>query len=144
MLAAVLLAACDDKNDGSQLDQEAVARARATDINPASLNCKKAGGILTLYKRPDGSDYGICNFNNGLKCEEWAMLLNYCPPGGIDVSQLPDEPARYCALHGGRFHPKVWGDSGPATCDLPGNVTCKTDDFYKGTCGTTIGKTLGH
>jgi len=141
-LVGFAVAACDNGDD-SGLDREALSRAYAAKPTPASLNCKKSGGTLTIEKRSDGGEYGVCNFKNGLKCEQWAMLVGYCQPGGIDVSELPSDEARYCALHGGHYHPLPWGASGPENCELAGNVICSVNDFYFGRCGKTVDKTLG-
>jgi uncharacterized protein len=141
-LVGFALVACD-KDDDSGLDRAALERAYSSKPNPASLNCKKAGGILTIEKRSDGGEYGVCNFKNGLKCEEWAMLVGYCPPGGVDVSELPTDAARYCVLHGGRYHPQPWGSGKSEMCELPGQVLCSVDDFYSGRCGKTVDQALG-
>jgi uncharacterized protein len=142
-LVAFAVVACDNGDD-SGLDREALSRAYSSKPTPASLNCKKAGGVLTIEKRSDGGLYGVCNFKTGLKCEQWAMLVGYCRPGGIDVSDFPSDEARYCALNGGHYHPQPWGASGPESCELPGNLICSVKDFYLGRCGKTVDKILGH
>ena len=141
-LIGFAVVACDNEED-SGLNREALSRAYTSKPTPASLNCKKSGGILTIEKRSDGGEYGVCNFKSGLKCEQWAMFVRYCPPGGIDVSDFPSDAARYCALHGGRYHPQPWGASEPEHCELPGNVMCSVNDFYFGRCGKTVDKALG-
>lgn len=44
--------------------------------NPASVNCGQIGGTTEIMTAPDGSQYGMCNFQNGTSCEEWALFLN--------------------------------------------------------------------
>jgi putative hemolysin len=44
--------------------------------NPASVNCGKIGGTTEIKKNPDGSEYGMCTFQNGTSCEEWALFRN--------------------------------------------------------------------
>jgi hypothetical protein len=44
--------------------------------NPASVNCGKIGGTVEIKKNPDGSEYGMCTFQNGTSCEEWALFRN--------------------------------------------------------------------
>jgi putative hemolysin len=62
--------------------------------NPASENCVKQGGTVSIQQNSDGSQYGLCVFPDGKQCEEWAMLNGDCPAGGIPVTgrytaQLP-------------------------------------------------------
>ena len=38
--------------------------------NPASANYVKQGGTLTIQKRGDGGEYGICLFEDNRQCEE--------------------------------------------------------------------------
>jgi putative hemolysin len=62
--------------------------------NPASENCVKQGGMVSIQKNSDGSEYGLCVFPAGKQCEEWAMQRGECPVGGIPVAgrytaQLP-------------------------------------------------------
>jgi putative hemolysin len=38
--------------------------------NPASKNCVDHGGTLTIRKRTDGGEYGICVFEDNKQCEE--------------------------------------------------------------------------
>ena len=44
--------------------------------NPASVNCGKIGDTVEIKKNPDGSEYGMCTFQNGTSCEEWALFRN--------------------------------------------------------------------
>ena len=44
--------------------------------NPASVNCGKIGGTTEIKKNADGSEYGMCKFQNGTSCEEWALFRN--------------------------------------------------------------------
>ena len=53
--------------------------------NPASENCVKQGGTVSIQKNSDGSEYGLCIFPDGKQCEEWAMQRGECPVGGIPV-----------------------------------------------------------
>ncbi|WP_442879345.1 putative hemolysin [Brevundimonas sp.] len=42
--------------------------------NPASVHCEKAGGRLDIRTRTGGGEYGVCVFNDGRQCEEWALF----------------------------------------------------------------------
>ncbi|PIT88008.1 MAG: hypothetical protein COU29_04335 [Candidatus Magasanikbacteria bacterium CG10_big_fil_rev_8_21_14_0_10_36_32] len=45
--------------------------------NPASANCINLGGRLDIRKN-SGGEYGICIFENGKECEEWALFRGEC------------------------------------------------------------------
>jgi putative hemolysin len=49
--------------------------------NPASINCFEKGGISDIRTSEDGSRYGVCKFNDGTECEEWAYFRGTCEPG---------------------------------------------------------------
>jgi putative hemolysin len=72
----------------------ATQASAASIANPASENCVKQGGTVSIQKNSDGSEYGLCVFADGKQCEEWAMQRGECPMGGILVvgtytAQLP-------------------------------------------------------
>jgi len=51
--------------------------------NPASVHCGTIGGTTEIRKNPDGSEYGMCRFNNGTSCEEWGLFRGEgCKAGG--------------------------------------------------------------
>lgn len=129
----VMLASCEKQEESYEEDPEAFARARAAKANPASLNCKQASGTLRILKRGDGGEYGVCRFEDGRECEEWAMLLGFCPPGGVEVAQYKEPAVRYCVLRGGRAGASDTGAPG-AVCQLPGGVACGVEDFHAGRC----------
>ncbi len=131
--AALILAACgQETEESSDTNPDSVRRARAAKANPASVNCKRLGGNLTIEKRGDGGEYGICGFTNGGQCEEWAMLLGFCAPGGVDLAAYPTPAAKYCALRGGKYVPAA--AEGQEHCVLPGGINCLADDLYSGEC----------
>jgi len=49
--------------------------------NPASVYCIKQGYKEQIITSSDGSQYGVCIFNDGSKCEEWAYYRGECKPG---------------------------------------------------------------
>ncbi len=104
--------------------------------NPASVNCADKGGKLTIERRPDGGEYGVCVFTDNYQCEEWAMFRGECPVGGLRVTGYITPAARYCAITGGRY--AVVANSGAAdeqgACSLPGGKACSADAWYAGTC----------
>lgn len=47
--------------------------------NPASVNCIKKGGRVDIRQDVNGAQYGMCVFENGKECEEWALFTdNVC------------------------------------------------------------------
>lgn len=48
--------------------------------NPASVYCEDQGGALEIRETTDGQT-GICVFDDGSECEEWAYYRGECAPG---------------------------------------------------------------
>ena len=46
--------------------------------NPASVYCEEHNGTLEIKTNPDGSQYGMCRFENGTECEEWKFFRGEC------------------------------------------------------------------
>ncbi len=74
--------------------------AKSAIANPASVNCIDKGGTLSIQKRGDGGEYGICIFEDNRQCEEWALFRGECPAGGIKITGYVTPAARYCAIPG--------------------------------------------
>ncbi len=53
-------------------------------VNPASEYCVGVGGTLEIRAQEDGGQYGVCIFNDGLECEEWAFYNGDCQKGLIN------------------------------------------------------------
>jgi len=49
--------------------------------NPASLFCEDHGGKLNIEKGEGGGEIGICVFEDGRECEEWAFMRGECDWG---------------------------------------------------------------
>jgi len=49
--------------------------------NPASENCVAKGGAIHTVTDPNGGQRGICAFQDGSSCEEWALFHGECRPG---------------------------------------------------------------
>ena len=104
--------------------------------NPASVNCTQQGGTLTIERRPDGGEVGVCVFTDNYQCEEWALLRGECPKTGLRVTGFATPAGRYCAITGGRYSvvsaPGATSERG--ICSLPNGASCEADAFYAGTC----------
>ena len=53
--------------------------------NPASVYCEDQGGTLEIRTAADGGEYGVCMFDDGTECEEWAYFREECAPGMYEV-----------------------------------------------------------
>jgi putative hemolysin len=53
--------------------------------NPASVYCEELGGTVVIVETDDGQ-VGICVFDDGRECEEWAYFLRgECVPGTAEA-----------------------------------------------------------
>lgn len=50
--------------------------------NPASIFCVSKGYKNVIRSNADGSQYGVCIFNNGSECDEWKFYRGECKEGG--------------------------------------------------------------
>ena len=104
--------------------------------NPASENCIRQGGTLSIQKRGDGGEYGVCVFSEGMECEEWALFRGECPVGGVPVANASTPAARYCMITGGTY--TVTGNAGAeneeGTCAFPNGRVCDVWDYFNGKC----------
>ena len=134
LLAAMLLVACSSA--GSQ-DPSKTEPTNASGIaNPASENCIKQGGTEKTMTRSDGSQYGICIFQENMQCEEWALFRGECPVGGVDISSYVTEASKFCAISGGLY--TVTANSAQSdeqgSCKLPNGNTCDAAAYFEGKC----------
>jgi len=104
--------------------------------NPASVNCINKGGSLSIQKRGDGGEYGICIFKDNWECEEWALFRGECPAGGRKVTEYITSAAQFCVITGGSY--KVTDQSNTdkkqGTCTFNNGKNCDVLDYYNGRC----------
>jgi hypothetical protein len=105
--------------------------------NPASVNCSEQGGTSSIEERDDGSQIGVCTFEDNMQCEEWALFWGKCPVGGVKVTGYVTQAARYCAITGGEY--AITDNEGAkdekGTCILPDGTECDAWYYYDhGTC----------
>jgi len=105
------------------------AQAPAQMANPASVNCTKVGGTLSIQKRGDGGEYGLCNFEDNRSCEEWALMRGDCPVGGMKTTGFDTIDQKYCAWSGGQTLAVP-----NSVCTFKDGSKCPTVDFYDGKC----------
>ena len=49
--------------------------------NPASVYCEEQGGTIDMRTDASGGQYGVCQFDDGSECEDWAYFRGECEPG---------------------------------------------------------------
>jgi len=135
-LVTLLLAACASPASTPQPPAESPEPGRA---NPASENCIEKGGTLSIVERGDGSQYGICYFEDNRQCEEWDLLRGECPEGGLKVTGYITPAAQYCAITGGAY--TITGenntDNEQGTCTFKNGAVCDVWEYYNGKCEAT-------
>jgi len=71
--------------------------------NPASVYCEENGGRLDLRTSEDGSVAGVCVFQDGSECDEWAFYRGTCARGdslaGDDSLPIQDETLDWVTYH---------------------------------------------
>jgi len=66
-------------SSGCGADEQSAEQANNVAVaNPASVNCLEKGGQIEIRKDADGGEYGMCIFQNGKECEEWAFFRGEC------------------------------------------------------------------
>ena len=48
--------------------------------NPASVYCEEQGGEVDIRTDDEGGQYGMCIFEDGSECDEWAFFRGECKP----------------------------------------------------------------
>jgi hypothetical protein len=62
--------------------------------NPASVYCQEQGGTIEIRQDADGGTYGVCIFDDGSECEEWAFVYTECRPGVVEQAEQDMRPPR--------------------------------------------------
>ncbi|MCX6795173.1 MAG: DUF333 domain-containing protein [Candidatus Falkowbacteria bacterium] len=112
-----------------QLKETLSAKPNSQLANPASTNCLGQGGTLTIQKRGDGGEYGLCNFEDNRSCEEWALVRGDCPFGGRRTTGFDTIDQKYCAWLGGETFAVT-----NSVCTFKDGSKCSTIDLYNGKC----------
>ena len=58
--------------------------------NPAAVYCEQQGGKSKIVTAADGSQGGMCVFQDGSTCDEWAYFRGECKPGEKFDPMVPD------------------------------------------------------
>jgi putative hemolysin len=107
--------------------------------NPASTNCLAQGGSSKIETKPDGSQYGVCYFTDNRQCEEWALLRDNCPVGGLKVTGYITPAAVFCVISGGTYEiiptqSTTSKEMEQGTCSFANGQKCDVWKFYDGSC----------
>jgi putative hemolysin len=57
--------------------------------NPAAVHCEKQGYKIEIRSDKKGNQYGVCVFDDGTECEEWAYYRGECSPGALRATIAP-------------------------------------------------------
>ncbi len=70
--------------------------------NPAAVFCQSQGYQYEIREDPEGNQYGVCVFDDGNECEEWAFYRNEC---GIEyLKENLEIENQECAKEGERVN----------------------------------------
>jgi putative hemolysin len=74
--------------------------------NPASVFCEEQGGKVEIRTDASGNQMGVCLFEDGSECDEWAFFRGECQPGQTGSPGLPASEPRYVNdVYGFSFDP---------------------------------------
>ena len=59
--------------------------------NPAAVHCEEKGGQVEMRQDSSGGTYGVCIFEDGSECDEWAFFRGECQPGEMDKAPEPGQ-----------------------------------------------------
>ena len=111
--------------------------------NPASAYCTEQGYKLEIRTAPNSSQYGVCMFDDGSECEEWAYYRDECKPGDMDVAPAPtatpagiaNPASNYCVEQGGASEIRTAEDGSQfGVCVFSNGSECDEWAFFRGTC----------
>lgn len=74
VLAGIVIAGCGGLEPNDVEPAPGIA-------NPASEHCLEVGGQFQIREDPQGGEFGVCVFDDGSECEEWALYRGECEPG---------------------------------------------------------------
>ena len=59
--------------------------------NPASVYCEENNGTLFIENDEEWNQAGLCMFDDGSYCEEWAFMNGECQPWDIMYNVVSEE-----------------------------------------------------
>ncbi|MEZ4644366.1 MAG: META domain-containing protein [Chloroflexota bacterium] len=89
LIMSLLLVACGQTNEPGVTNGDTAPAATddtaAGLANPASVYCEEQGGTLEIRTDNNGGQYGVCLFDDGSECDEWAFFRGECAPSSIPL-----------------------------------------------------------
>lgn len=95
----------------------------------AYAKCVDNGGFVTTARRGTWGYYQVCNFEDDMNCELYALYEGQCPVGGVKTIGYSTTAQVFCALRGGQ---PMGNENGQ--CKMPDGQICATDAVYQGNC----------
>jgi putative hemolysin len=139
-LSLFILSACSPQTP----PVTATATRNTTDMaNPASAYCEEQGFKLETRTAPDGSQYGVCLFEDDTECEEGSYYRGECKPGDMDVAPAPtgspvgiaNPASTYCVEQGGTSEIRTAEDGSQyGACVFPDGSECEEWALFRGEC----------
>ena len=111
--------------------------------NPAAAYCEEQGFKLEIRTAQDGSQYGVCLFEDNTECEEWAYYRGECKPGDMDAAPPPtatpagiaNPASTYCVEQDGTSEIRTAEDGSQySVCSFPDGGECEEWAFFRGEC----------
>ena len=118
--------------------------------NPASFYCEEHGGHVEIRTDPQSNQYGVCIFDDGTECEEWAYMRGECQVGQFEKAPIPGEEApeenqpevgmpnpasAYCEEQGGALEIRTDSSGGQiGICVFEDGSECEEWAFINGEC----------
>jgi len=88
LVLLVLAAGCTRQDAGTAVPATETLSQIA---NPASVNCGQIGGKTEIKTDASGGQYGMCTFDNGTSCEEWALFRGEGCRSGVAAANASRE-----------------------------------------------------
>ena len=117
ILAVLLAVFLDIQKDQSLITIENQPTTTTTKVflpNPASVFCRDQGYRLEIRTDENGGQFGVCVFDDGKECEEWAFYRQEC--GQEYLKEIPENGENQ----------EVGSQNGTSTCEnLCGDGICQ-------------------
>jgi putative hemolysin len=126
-VAALLISACTTSTP---------PKDQADMPNPASVFCEEQGGQVEMRTDSEGGQFGVCIFEDGSECDEWAFYRGECPA----QADMPNPASAFCEEQGGKLEIRTDSEGGQfGVCILEDGTECDEWEYFRGECPTQAG-----